>query len=140
MMRWKGIQTLWLWWEKKKSNMYIQILSFQNGDVRIRNGFQDNSPLGTIPHRIKIKPNYSQPGPISLGQFPTRTTPHHDHNQPINPLIGTNTCTVGSCLDMELVMPRSFFYFHGLKSLHQINNILEIYKGHYALHENLISA
>ena len=35
---------------------------------------EDNSPLGTIPHWIKIRPKYCPPGPRSLGQLPTRTT------------------------------------------------------------------
>ena len=30
-------------------------------------GFLDNSPLGTIPHQIKLKPTYWPPGPLSLG-------------------------------------------------------------------------
>ena len=40
---------------------------------------------GTIPHQIKIKPNYCPPGTLSLGQFSTRTTPHQDHYQPVKP-------------------------------------------------------
>ena len=39
---------------------------------------KDNSPLGTIPHRIKIKPNYCPPGPLSLhvGQLPKEPQPY----------------------------------------------------------------
>ena len=33
------------------------------------------SPIGTIPHRIKIKPNYCPPGPQSLGQLPLGQLP-----------------------------------------------------------------
>ena len=57
---------------------------------------------GTTPHRIKRKPNCCPPGPQSLGLLPTRTTPHQDHYQPVNPLIRTNTCTVGNCPGGEL--------------------------------------
>ena len=36
-----------------------------------RSWFQDNSPLGTISHWIRIKPIYCPPGPRSPGQLPT---------------------------------------------------------------------
>ena len=54
-------------------------------------------PLGIIPHRIKLKPNYCPPGPQSLGQLPTRTTPQQDHYKPIKPLMRSNNYTVGNC-------------------------------------------
>ena len=57
---------------------------------------QDNSPPG------KIKPNHCPPGPWSLGQLPTRTTPLQDHYQLVKPLIRTNTCMVGNCPGGEL--------------------------------------
>ena len=62
----------------------------------------DNSPVGE-----KIKPNYCPPGPLSVGQVPTRTTPHQDHYQPVKPLIRTTRpipaqwgiVLVGTCPD-----------------------------------------
>ena len=43
------------------------------------------TPLGKVPHR-----KYCPPGPRSVGQLPTWTTPHQDHYQPVKPLIRTN--------------------------------------------------
>ena len=67
-------------------------------------------PPETIFHRMKIKPNYSPPGPWSLGQLPTRATTNQ-----IKPLIRTNTYTVGNCPDAVQV----FFFMVTCHSLQE---------------------
>ena len=44
--------------------------------LHVQTGSRTTPHWRIIPHRIKIKPNYCPPGPLSLGQFPT-ITPHH---------------------------------------------------------------
>ena len=80
-------QNIWQrWGENKNFGNDAQIIYLENGSR-------------TTPHSIDINHNYYPPEQRSLGQLPTRTTPHQDHYKPVKPLkplIRINTCTVGN--------------------------------------------
>ena len=67
------------------------------GNCIVRN--HDDHGSGTSPHRMKMKQIYCPPGPLSLGQLPTKTTTdQHTHSSGPIP-VWCGIALVGSCRD-----------------------------------------